>query len=243
MVRLSTLALFLSALSVLPASPAVAGAPGPAAPPQTAIRDTARQGDASSHPGVPPALERLESAAEDIGDAVANGQWEKANTLVQAAARDLDAVPQKEGSAVLHARGHLDEARKAIESRRSLDAQFAANALSGDVLDLYAGYQPVVPIEVMRLDVLLRRVQLVGLAGRPKDASAPLRETRTIWVQLRDQAPLASTPAARRFEGELDAVEQASGAKDAKKLARAAGAALEGVDALEKEYERERPSR
>jgi hypothetical protein len=240
---MTTLALFVGALPALQACPAAAGAPGQAGPPQTAVRNTAPQGNTSSHPGVPPALERLESAAEDIGDAVANGKWARANTLIQAAARDLDAVPQKVGGALLQAHSHLDETRKAIESRRSLDAQFAANALSGDVVDLYTGYQPVVPIEVMRLDVLLRRVQLVGLAGRPKDASAPLRETRTLWLQLHGQAPLASTPAALRFEGELNVVEQASGADDAEKLARAAGAALEGVDALEKEYERERPSR
>lgn len=188
---------------------------------------------------IPPELTRLESAAEDIGDDVAQGRTGKARQLSFGASRDLDALASVIAPAlVAAARMHLATTRTAIESRRPLDAQFAANELASDVVDMFSSYRPVVPVEVMRLDVLLRRAQLEGQANLPMRAESPLQQTQAIWTALRNHAPLAGTSAARRFDREIVAVHSAVAAGDAKALRRNAGVALEAVDALERVYQR-----
>jgi len=199
----------------------------------------------ADHPGrpasstdVPGPLVLLESVAEDIGDEAAKGNWSKAATLVDKASKNLSAVgPRVNNAIVERARGHLAEAKKAIEGRRSLEAQLAANELSADVVEIFNGYHPIVPVDVMRLDVLLRRVQLEGLANAPERATAPLDQARATWTRLRAQPLLRETPAARSFEHQLRQVEKAASRGDPKSLAQTAEAALEGVDALEHVFE------
>lgn len=234
MVRSLTITLLLVGLPIIEPGSAVAGEPAAGSP--TARHVQARVRNALA-PAVPPSLEHLESAAEDIGDAVAAGNWPKATRLVGAAERDLDALAEgTRAGDVAQARSHLDETRKAVESRRPIEAQFAANAVSGDVVDLFGKYQPIVPVEVMRLDVLLRRVQLEGLARTPARAASPLKEARRLWTKLEGHPPLQGTPAARRFDRELMAVEAASAAENPSSLEQTAGVALEGVDRLEQVF-------
>ena len=234
MVRSLPIALFLVAPPIIEPSSAVAGEPAAGSP---TARHTERQGRSQLAPTIPASLEHLESAAEDIGDAVAAGNWPKATKLVGAATRDLDALGEgARAGDVAQARGHLDETRKAVESRRPIEAQFAANALSGDVVDLFVNYQPIVPVEVMRLDVLLRRVQIEGLARTPARAANPLKEARRLWTKLEGQPPLQGTPMARRFDRELAAVEAAAAVENPSSLEQTAGVALEGVDGIERVF-------
>lgn len=186
----------------------------------------------------PPALQRLESSAEDMGDAAASGGWSKAQAIVQRATQDVRSLSRRLGAAALSgASRDLQAALRAVRARRGLEAQFAANALSRDVVELYADYRTTVPLDVMRLDVLLRQVQLETRAGNDPQASAALNEAQAAWARLLPTLP-SGAPAVARFEGELQEVAASMG--DARATTRATDAALEGVDGLETLYTRQR---
>lgn len=185
----------------------------------------------------PRALQRLESAAEDAGDAAAKRDWAKADAIARGAQRDLDALARKVGrEPVAAARRAAEAMRKAIAARSTLDAQFAANALSRDVVGLFAAYRTVIPLDVMRLDVLLRQVQLEAEAGSPARASASAQDASKAWSRVRASLPQPGAPAARRFEREMRDVLAATSQGDAATTSSAASAALEGVDGLEGLY-------
>ncbi len=185
----------------------------------------------------PSALERLESGAEDAGDAAAKRDWAKADAILRRAQKDLGVLATDIGNERLAAaRRDLDRTRYAIASRSGLEAQFAANALSRDVVGLFAGYRTAVPLDVMRLDVGLRQVQLEAEAGSTVRASASAREASKVWSRLRPSLPQPGAPAARRFDREMRDVVAATSQGDAGRTSTAAGAALEGVDGLEGLY-------
>lgn len=194
---------------------------------------------ASSPPrgsGPPPALQRLESAAEDVGDAAARHDWSKAQSIARSAEQDLRSLARQLGPAAGAARRDLQAVQRALRSRQSLEAQFAANALSRDVVGLYTGYQTAIPLDVMRLDVLLRQVQLEATAGSRARASAALKEAQGAWAQLAPGLP-RSAPAVQQFERQLQDVSAALSRVDLAATQRAAAAALEGVDGLESLYD------
>lgn len=179
----------------------------------------------------PSALDRLESAAEDLGDAAARGGWREAESIGRAAARDVRSLARRLGAPALSgASRHLAAARAAVRARRELAARFAANALSGEVVGLYARYRTAVPLDVMRLDVQLREVQLEARAGDPGRVRAAVEQVEATWRRLAPTLP-PGAPAVVRFAREVRDVAASAGGVQA--TVRATDAALEGVDGLE----------
>ncbi|MHB1845500.1 MAG: hypothetical protein ACYCWW_11785 [Deltaproteobacteria bacterium] len=196
-------------------------------------------GQAPSAAPPPKSLDAVESAAEDVGDAAAAADWAKVGRLVTEARQGLAALEGKMALAPLsRAKRALARLEEEVRQRRGLETQLAANRLSARVVDLYEGFATPVPSAVMWLDVLLRQLQLDGVARAPELAAQPLERATDLWKRLASKPPLAGSRAARGFDGQLAAVAKAVTARDAKALAARAGEALEGVDALERVFER-----
>ena len=187
---------------------------------------------------LPKPLARLESATEDLGDAAQHGQWRRAGALLRGSRRDVQTLRKTPADpATLDAlQADLELAAAALAQHDRWGAARAANLASSEVVALYRPHHPAVPIEVMQLDVLLREAQLDGLTLVPAQATAAVDQAISVWKRLRKVPPLYETPTAKRFDAQLAAVDRALRAADAQALAKAAGQALEGVDALERVF-------
>ncbi len=190
----------------------------------------------AAHLQVPPPLATLESVAEDIDDAVVSHDWAKVETLESKGDRALYALRTGSPGARRRVSQALADAEAAIQSRDAMATRYAANRLADAVVDLYEPFHPTVPTSVMRLDVLLRTVDLAAAAGHPAEARQAINRANAIWQDLAAKAPIAGSPVEAPFATELDAVERAAKADDFPALHKAAVAALDGVDTLEARF-------
>ena len=99
-------------------------------------------------------------------------------------------------------------------------------------MGLYAGYRTAIPLDVMRLDVLLRQVQLEAKASNEPQARVAFNEVQGVWSRLSSR--LSATPAVESFQRELQLIHRTTAQGSTSATARAAARALEGVDDLEK---------
>jgi hypothetical protein len=186
---------------------------------------------------VPADLTTLERVAEEIDDAVANGEWAEAQDLETKGERALHSLRIERSAAKQRAVKALNEARAATHAHAALRTRLAANRLAGAVVDLYEPLRPNVPTSVMRLDVLLRTVDLAALGSQAAEARRALGKVNAIWKNLAVKPPLAGSDPQRIFNKQLARVKHALDAGDFTALHEAAVAALEGVDSLENRYE------
>jgi hypothetical protein len=178
---------------------------------------------------LPRPLVQLESATEDLGDAAEHGHWRRAQELLAASRRDPHQLQgtAADPTALGALEADLTQAAGALARHDRWGAARAANLASAEVVKLYRPHHPAVPIEVMQLD---------GLTQVPTHATAAVDQAISLWKELRKAPPLYQTPTAKRFDAQLAGVDDALRAADAHALARAAGQALEGVDALERAF-------
>jgi hypothetical protein len=183
---------------------------------------------------IPRPLVTLESAAEDLGEAAQDGHWQRATQLLaraQSAERRLEGHAEAAPLAALSR--SLADAKAALDRHDRWAAAFAANRASAAVVALYAPLHPNPPVDVMTLDVVLRTVQLDALTGAVPGAADPLGKAEAAWSRLEAAAPLQHAAITPAFERQLAEVRAAQRANDGRRLAAAAGRALEGVDRLE----------
>lgn len=186
---------------------------------------------------VPRPLSVLEQTAEEIDDAAVAQDWAKVLALEEKGGQALGAKALVKPSHV-HAAATtvLVEAKAATERRDVLATRRAANQPAAAVVEFYEPLHPTLPTSVMRLDVLLRQLDLAAVAGQANGARAALEATTRVWKPLRTSAPVVGTPAAANFYHAPDAVRRAVDAGDLQATARDAVAALEDVDGLERLY-------
>ena len=192
-------------------------------------------------PAAPLALPAIESAAEDVYDAANGavkgdaGRWAKVDKLldtVRKAAAALSAAgPSPELEQVNHA---VAELRLVVGKRDALATQMASNRLALKVADLYANYQAPVPVDLKRLDALLRSIELSARARDASEQAALAERAGLLWLDLSKTKPIAGTKAKEQLDAQMSAVTAAVNARDAAGLGKAVGQALEGVDAVER---------
>ena len=189
---------------------------------------------------VPAPLATLERVAEDIDDAVVAGDWTKVERLEVEGRRAVHRL-ETDGAASHRAAEALDRARAATRARDALGTRVAANTLADAVVDLFEPLKPSVPISVMRLDVLLRTVDLAAIAARPGEARVAIDRVWAIWNGLAAKAPVAGSPVEGSFNTQLAAIERTAKDNDFLALHSAAAAALDGVDELEARFTTRNP--
>lgn len=193
----------------------------------------------AADPAIPAPLAALESTAEDLDEAAAVEDWKKVEELLKSAGAATAKVTAAHAShpAAPELKKALAAVRAAAKKKEGLATRRAANRLAAVVIDFYLGYQTRVPADVMRLDVLLKAIELCAVGGKPGDAAASLAQLQAAWKRLAGKAPVDGSPAKEAMEEHLAQIGEAIEAKDAKEIELAATLALEGVDELEKLFE------
>jgi hypothetical protein len=187
---------------------------------------------------VPSALSTLEHVADAIDDAVENHDWVKIRGLVRDGESALATLPGTPAQAGHDATKALAEAKEGARLREPLATRRAANRLAVAVIAMYEPFPPLVPTSVLRLDVLLREIQLAAVAGDLAEGRPALEKAAAIWASISTRPPLQGTGAARAFGLLLADLGRSVAAGGTPPIERAAHAALEGVDAIEVLFER-----
>ena len=202
---------------------------------------TACGGMASSNAGaVPESLQTIEEGAEDIIDYVPSGNWDRVSTDVQSmtdawqeyqAAGDDAEVSQELTDAMTSALDQLQTASQAKDAATTLQA---SNDVSAAVINLFALYNPKIPADIGRLDVLERQVILDVSAQDYEAAMTTFNTIKTVWEKVKPAVTEHNgEDVIAQFEASLATQESALDAQDAAALTNEAKLALELVDALE----------
>jgi hypothetical protein len=113
----------------------------------------------------------------------------------------------------------------------------ASNNVSAAVVELYALYNPKIPVDIGRLDVLERQVILDVAAKNYSSAESNLAKAKSAWENVKASALQHNgKEVADQFEASLTAQASALAAKNDAALTKEARDALEIVDALERLY-------
>lgn len=192
---------------------------------------------------VPSSLVTIEAAAEDIIDFAPSGNWDKINkdvTDIKNAWKAYQPQADQAGAskeiqdAMTSALSKLEAASASKDASATMQG---SNDVSAAVVELFALYNPKVPADIGRLDVLERQVILDVAAEDYSAATTSLAKTKSVWESVKPSAlEHNGKEVAAQFEASLTAQESALGAKDDAKLTNAARDALEIVDALEGLY-------
>lgn len=192
---------------------------------------------------VPNDLQAIEGAAEDIIDFAPSGNWDKISKDVtdianawktyQPLAGDAGA-PQELQDAMASALNQLQTASTSKDANATMQA---SNDVSAAVVELFALYNPKIPADIGRLDVLERQVILDVAAKDYAAAEASLSKAKSAWERVKASAlEHNGKEVADQFEVSLAAQASALAAKGDATLTDEARNALEIVDSLEQLY-------
>jgi hypothetical protein len=192
---------------------------------------------------IPGSLQDIEAQAETIFDALSGENWAEAKKAVAAigaawqtyqAQAARDGAPQPFQDALSAA---FDRLQKAASANSASGALQAANDLSAATIDLYSVYQPAVPPDLGRLDMLERQIVLDVAASDLAAAANTLAIVDAIWARLKPLMLLHNgSELAAQFDASLAAQRTAWEGKKGSAVTEQAQKALELVDALEKLY-------
>lgn len=192
---------------------------------------------------LPNSLITIEAAAEDIIDFAPSGNWDKINqdvTDIENAWKSYEPQASKDGAsqeiqdAMASALAELETASASKDASATMQG---SNNVSAAVVELFALYNPKVPADIGRLDVLERQVILDVAAQDYSAAMASLAHTKSVWEKVKPSVlEHNGKDVAAQFEASLDAQESALNAKEDVTLTNEAKDGLEIVDALEQLY-------
>jgi len=192
---------------------------------------------------VPNDLQTIEAAAEDIIDFAPSGNWDKISADVTNIATAWKAYQPLAGQAGASQQlqdamsSALTQLQAASTSKDAATTMQASNNVSAAVVEMFALYNPKIPADIGRLDVIERQVILDVAKQDYSAAQASLSKAKSTWENVK-----ASTLAhngqeiADQFEASLTTQASALAAKDSEMLTKEARNALEIVDSLEQLY-------
>jgi len=192
---------------------------------------------------VPSSLQTIEAAAEDIIDLAPSGNWDKIGTDIgdiSNAWKSYQPQASEEGTsqdlqnAMMAAIERLQTASAAKDSASTMQG---SNDVSAVVVEMFALYNPKVPVDIGRLDVLERQVILDVAAHDYNAAMASFTQTKSVWEEVKPSVlEHNGKDVAADFEASLTAQESELNAQDDAALTNDAKDALEIVDELERLY-------
>jgi hypothetical protein len=198
----------------------------------------------SEEPGVVPgSLQTIEAAAEDIIDLAPSGGWDKISadvTDIANAWKSYQPQASKDGAAqqIQDAMtSAIEKLQTASTAKDAAGTMQGSNDVSAAVVEMFALYNPKVPADIGRLDVLERQVILDVAAKDYPAATTSLARVKSVWEKVKSSAlEHNGKDVAAQFEASLAAQESALDAKDDSALTSEAKNGLEIVDALEQLY-------
>lgn len=192
---------------------------------------------------VPNSLQTIEAAAEDIIDFAPSGRWDQIGgdvTDIANAWKSYQPQAGKDGAS----QEIQDAMKSAIEKLQTASvAKDAAvtmqgsNDVSAAVVELFALYNPKVPPDIGRLDVLERQVILDIAAKDYSAAGTSLAKTKSVWEEVKPSVlEHDGKDVAAQFEASLATQESALSNRVDGALTNEAKNGLEIVDELEQLY-------
>ena len=192
---------------------------------------------------VPNDLQTIEASAEDIIDLTPSGNWDKISadvTNIATAWKAYQPLAGKVGAsqqlqdAISSA---LTQLQAATTSKDSAATMQASNNISAAVVEMFALYNPKIPADIGRLDVIERQVILDVAKQDYSAAETNLAKAKSTWENVKASAlALNGKDVADQFEASLTAQASALAAKNSEALTKEARNALEIVDSLEQLY-------
>jgi hypothetical protein len=192
---------------------------------------------------VPSSLQTIEAAAEDIIDLAPSGNWDKIGTDItdiSNAWKSYQPQASEEGTsqdlqnAMMAAIERLQTASAAKDSASTMQG---SNDVSAAVVEMFALYNPAIPVDIGRLDVLERQVILDVAVQDYSAAMTSFAHTKSVWEDVKPSVlEHNGKDVAADFEASLAAQEAELNAKDDAALTTDARNGLEIVDALERLY-------
>ncbi len=157
--------------------------------------------DPSRRDAPPRALDHLQATAEGLVRAAGTANWLRVEWLLEEAGGDLETLEDQLGpERLVGTRRALQAARAAPAARELLATQRAAQAVTREAVELHAALRTDVSLDLLRLGVLLRQVQLETSAGQLDRARAAYRDVRPVWSRARGTLPVSADGVARAFE-------------------------------------------
>ena len=189
---------------------------------------------------VPDSLQAIEEAAEDIIDYVPSGNWDRVNTDVQVMASAWQEYQAESGNAEVSQElkdamtSALGQLQTASQAKDASDTLQASNDVSAAVINLFSLYDPQIPTDIGRLDVLERQV-ILDVAAQDYDAAVTTFSTiKTVWEKVKPSVTEHNgEDVIAQFEASLAIQKSALDTKDDAALTNEAKLALELVDELE----------
>jgi hypothetical protein len=192
---------------------------------------------------VPSSLVTIEAAAEDIIDFAPSGGWDKIAKDVTDIANAWKSY-QTQASQAGASQQIQDAMNSALERLQSASASKDASAtmqgsndVSAAVVELFALYNPKVPVDIGRLDVLERQVILDVSAKDYSAAKKSLAKVMSVWSEVKPSVlEHNGKDVAAQLQESLDTQVVRLDSKNYADLTDEARNALEIVDALEGLY-------
>ncbi|HXQ39051.1 MAG TPA: hypothetical protein VN843_33940 [Anaerolineales bacterium] len=192
---------------------------------------------------MPSSLQTIEAASEDIIDLAPSGNWDKIDADVTEIANAWksyqpqageDGASQDLQDSMVSA---LEKLQTALAAKDSAATMQGSNDVSAAVVEMFALYNPKIPVDIGRLDVLERQVILDVAAHDYSAAIVSFAQTKSVWEEVKlSVLEHNGKDVAAEFEASLAAQEAELNAKDDAALTNDARNGLEIVDALERLY-------
>jgi hypothetical protein len=210
---------------------------GPASA-RTASRHAAAARAQSTSPPPKPLL-TIEEQAEDIGDRVPGKGWPRiaadVKTIKAAWARfqtraKADGVP---AATITDFNGALDRLAAAAKAKNGPETSQGANDISRVTVELFGNYKLDAPVQVGRLDVIGRQIELDLDANNPDGVTQQIDEARAQWEAIRADVATRSAAVPTQVDATLDALDEAQRAGNTRLLHAETRVLLELVDSIE----------
>lgn len=192
---------------------------------------------------VPQPLQDIEGAAEAIIDVVPTKDWHQVLNETGAIEQNWRryrpaAVDDGAPDGVLTAfEAALADLKAAATVHHDQETMQASNDLSAATVELFGLYNPAVPVDIGRLDVVGRQVVLDVSSHDLAAASNSVGQMRTIWEGIRKSViDNDGRDVARQMDATVASLEKALDVQNAEALTVQAKIELEVVDAMEGLY-------
>jgi hypothetical protein len=231
------LVMLVTALTVAFGATGVASAAAGAVP--RALGAGARA-QASSPP--PKVLITIEEQAEDIGDRVPSKRWARIKAdiaTIEAAWKRYQPQARREGinPSLL---GDFDRALEglvvAAKAKNGPDTAQGANDISRALVEILATYERDDPVQVGRLDVIGRQIELDLDAHAPDEVANDIDEARAEWDAIRADVTARSAAVAAQGDATIAALDEAQTTDNTGLLRAEIRVLLELVDSIEELY-------
>ena len=192
---------------------------------------------------IPISLTTIEGLTEDIIDFVPNGDWSKVNSDISAIDKAWATYqPQAVKDGATQATQDLfsesmSSLKSAATSQDAIETMQAANNLSTAVIDMFDLYNPAIPTDIGRLDVLERQVILDTANQNFAAAGNTLAKINSVWERVKPSVlEHNGQSVGEQFDNSLAIQISAQKSKDSKRITDEARKGLEIVDTLENLY-------